>query len=111
MRSESVMPSDPAARGRSESVMPSDSAAARRSEHPMPGDPAVGARSTPKRYRAEYVWVNSSEPRDQLQAVLDEKDSEVWHLVGVASGLPEGGMVLFWDTQRPSFGRGSGRRS
>ncbi len=96
---------------RSETAMPSDPAAGGRSEHPMPSDPAVGGRRTPKRYHAEYVRVSTSEPRGQLQAVLDEKDNEEWHLVGVAGGLPEGGMVLVWDTQRPSFGRTSERRS
>jgi hypothetical protein len=90
---------------RCDSVMPSDSAAAGRSEHPIPSDPVVGGRRTSRRYHAEYVRVTFSEPRGQLQAVLDEKDNEVWHLVGVTGGLPEGGMVLFWDTARPSYGR------
>ena len=46
-----------------------------------------------------------------MQAVLDEKEAEEWHLVGVAGGLPKGGMILFWDTQRPSFGRAKWGRS
>ena len=59
------------------------------------------------RYYAEYVRLDTDEPRG-VQAVLDEKDGREWHLVGVAGGLPENGAILFWDTQRPSFGRGTG---
>lgn len=59
------------------------------------------------RYYAEYVQTISEEPREQLQALLDEKDSQEWHLVGVVGGLPAGGVMFFWDTQRPSFGRRS----
>jgi hypothetical protein len=36
--------------------------------------------------------------------VFDEKEAEEWYLAGVAGGLPSG-MILFWDTQRPSFDR------
>lgn len=61
------------------------------------------------RYRAEYVRVtHEAEPQEQLQGVLDEAESKEWHLIGVAGGLPDGGMILFWDTARPSFGRTSG---
>jgi len=42
-----------------------------------------------------------------LQEVLDAAERKGWHLVGVAGGLPDGGMILFWDTTRPSFGRGA----
>ena len=59
------------------------------------------------RYYAEYVSEVSDEPQDQLQALLDEKDAREWHLVGVVSGLAKGGIILFWDTERPSFGRSS----
>ena len=59
------------------------------------------------RYYAEYIGEISSEPQSQLQALLDEKDAREWHLVGVAGGLPGGGLMLFWDTERPSFGRRS----
>jgi hypothetical protein len=27
--------------------------------------------------------------------------------VGVVGGLPKGGIIFFWDTERPSFGRRS----
>ena len=58
------------------------------------------------RYFAEYVRVtHEMELQEQLQGVLDAAERKEWHLVGVAGGLPDGGMILFWDTQRPSFGR------
>ena len=61
------------------------------------------------RYRPEYVQVSrEAGPQEQLQKVLDDAEGKEWHLVGVAGGLPDNGMILFWDTQRPSFGRTSG---
>ena len=58
------------------------------------------------RYHAEYVRVSEeTDPQAQLQDVLASADAKEWNLVGVAGGLPDGGMVLFWDTRRPSFGR------
>lgn len=58
------------------------------------------------RYYAEYLRLNPEEPLG-VQALLDERDGREWHLVGVAGGLPENGLILFWDTQKPSFGRGT----
>jgi hypothetical protein len=52
--------------------------------------------------------VTGSNPEVQLQEVLDAKEGMEWHLVGVAGGLRGEGMVLFWDTAKPSFGK-SGR--
>jgi hypothetical protein len=61
------------------------------------------------RYFAQYVRVtHETEIQEQLQGVLDTAERKEWHLVGVAGGLPDGGMILFWDTQRPSYGRTSG---
>ncbi|HEV2093188.1 MAG TPA: hypothetical protein VGR18_08490 [Rubrobacter sp.] len=62
---------------------------------------------TQRRYKAEYVRVTGEDPEAQLQDVLDAKEGKEWQLVGVAGGLEEGGVVLFWDTTRPSFGRRS----
>lgn len=59
------------------------------------------------RYKAEYLRVTGDNPEAQLQEVLDAKEGKEWHLVGVVGGLKEGGVVLFWDTTRPSFGRRS----
>ncbi len=96
---------------RSESRIPGDLVAARGSEGSKPSDPIAQGSRTRTRYYAEYVRVNPDEVEGQLQAVLDEKEAEEWHLVGVAGGLPEGGIILFWDTQRPSFGRTKWGRS
>ena len=58
------------------------------------------------RYHAEYVRVSEgTDPQAQLQDILASAEAKEWNLVGVAGGLPDGGMVLFWDTRRPSFGR------
>jgi hypothetical protein len=66
------------------------------------GHPSAG------RYYAEHVRVDlETEPQEQLQSILDAAEEKEWHLVGVAGGLPDGGMILFWDTKRPSFGRTS----
>ncbi len=73
----------------------------------MATEPSTGERRTHGRYYAEYVRATSDEPQNHLQALLDEKDAREWHLVGVAGGWPEGGIIFFWDTQRPSFGRSS----
>jgi hypothetical protein len=45
--------------------------------------------------------------REQIQDALDAGESQEWHLVGVSDVLPERGVILFWDTARPSFGRSS----
>jgi hypothetical protein len=42
--------------------------------------------------------------REQIQSALDEGDKREWHLVGVSDVMPGHGVVLFWDTERPSFG-------
>lgn len=73
----------------------------------MVSEPITGEREAHGRYYAEYVGEVSDEPRDQLQALLDEKDAREWHLVGVVGGLSQGGVIFFWDTQMPSFGRRS----
>ena len=71
----------------------------------MAREPGTGAIEAHGRYYAEYVRELSEEPQGKLQALLDEKDAREWHLVGVAGGLEGGAMILFWDTERPSFGR------
>jgi hypothetical protein len=73
----------------------------------MAREPGTGEGGAHGRYYAEYIGEISNEPQGQLQALLDEKDAREWHLVGVAGGLPGGGMIFFWDTERPSFGRRS----
>jgi hypothetical protein len=43
--------------------------------------------------------------REQIQDALDAGERQEWQLVGVSAVLPERGVILFWDTSRPSFGR------
>ncbi len=63
----------------------------------------------PGRYHADNVRVSGeTDPQEQLQEVLASAEAKKWDLVGVAGGLPDGGMILFWDTLRPTFGRTSG---
>jgi hypothetical protein len=47
--------------------------------------------------------------REQIQDALDAGESQEWHLVGVSDVLPERGVILFWGTAKPSFGRSSRR--
>ena len=42
---------------------------------------------------------------EQIQNALDAGEIKEWHVVGVSEVLPERGVILFWDTARPSFGR------
>jgi hypothetical protein len=58
------------------------------------------------RYYAELV-PPSPETNLQVtvQSLLDAGERKEWHLVGVAGGLPGGGVLLFWDTAHPGFGR------
>ncbi len=73
----------------------------------MLGETSRGEGRPHGRYYAEYVRIDSAtEAQERLRGVLDAGESKAWHLVGVAGGLPENGVLLFWDTTRPSFGRG-----
>ena len=45
--------------------------------------------------------------REQIQDALDAGERREMHLVGVSDVLPERGVILFWDTARPGFGRTS----
>ena len=44
---------------------------------------------------------------EHIKSALDAGERQEWHLVGVSDVLPERGVILFWDTSRPSFGRSS----
>ena len=58
------------------------------------------------RYYAQELMIDPDvNTRDQIQDALDAGESQEWHLVGVSDVLPERGVILFWDTSRPSFGR------
>jgi hypothetical protein len=58
------------------------------------------------RYFAQELMLDqTADIREQVQAALDEGETKEWNLVGVSDVLPERGVILFWDTARPSFGR------
>jgi hypothetical protein len=56
-------------------------------------------------YAQELMMDQDANIREQIQDALDAGEREEWHLVGVSDVLPERGVILFWDTARPSFGR------
>ena len=72
----------------------------------MSAEVSGGGQSPHGRYYAELV---PPSPERGLQAavqeLLDAGERKEWHLAGVAGGLPEGGVLLFWDTAHPGFGR------
>jgi hypothetical protein len=60
------------------------------------------------RYFAEGLIPHQREnTREQIQDALDAGERKEWHLVGVLNVLPERGVILFWVTSKPSFGRSS----
>jgi hypothetical protein len=58
-------------------------------------------------YAQESVLDRSANVREKIQDALDAGESQEWHLVEVSDVVPERGVILFWDTARPSFGRSS----
>jgi hypothetical protein len=70
----------------------------RKGEHRMAGE-------RHGRYYAQELAVDkNTSVMDQIQSALDEGDHRDWHLVGVSDVMAEHGVILFWDTERPSFG-------
>jgi hypothetical protein len=62
------------------------------------------------RYYAQELMMNKgANVREQIQDALDAGEQQEWHLVGVSNVLPSEarGVILFWDTSRPSFARTS----
>ena len=60
------------------------------------------------RYFAQELLPDQREnTREQIQDALNAGERQEWHLVGVSAVLAERGVILFWDTSRPSFGRSS----
>jgi hypothetical protein len=58
------------------------------------------------RYFAQELTLDQdADLREQVQDALDAGETKEWYLVGVSDVLPERGVMLFWDTARPSFGR------
>ena len=61
-----------------------------------------------RRYFAQELALDqNANAREQIQDALDAGEIQEWHLVGVSDMVPERGVILFWDTVRPSFGRTS----
>jgi hypothetical protein len=58
-------------------------------------------------FAQELVLDQNANAREQIQDALDAGESREWHLMGISDVLPERGVILFWDTARPSFGRSS----
>ena len=58
-------------------------------------------------YAQELMMDQDAYIREQIQDALDAGERQEWHLVGVSDVLPERGVILFWDTARPGFGRTS----
>ena len=56
-------------------------------------------------FAQEFALDRNANVREQIQDALDTGETKEWHLVGVSDVLPERGVILFWDTARPSFGR------
>ena len=54
-------------------------------------------------YAQELAVEQNANIREQIQSALDEGDRREWHLAGV-SDVKEEHVILFWDTERPSFG-------
>jgi hypothetical protein len=71
-------------------------------------------------YAQELVLDVARGDREQLQEALDAGEARDWRLVGVtdipastggasgAEGTARRAVILFWDTERPSFGRSGG---
>ena len=56
-------------------------------------------------FAQELTLEQNADVREQIQVALDAGETKEWHLVGVSDVLPERGVILFWDTPKPSFGR------
>lgn len=58
-------------------------------------------------YAQELMLDRDADVREQVQDALDAGERREWHLAGVSDVAAGRGVVLFWDTARPSFGRTS----
>ncbi len=58
-------------------------------------------------FAQELMLDQSGSIRGQIQDALDAGERQEWPLVGISDVLPERGVILFWDTSMPSFGRSS----
>jgi hypothetical protein len=58
-------------------------------------------------YAQELMMDQDASIRELIQDALDAGEHHEWHLVGVSDVVPGQGVILFWDTARPGFGRTS----
>jgi hypothetical protein len=61
------------------------------------------------RYYAQELMMDQEDAnvRELIQDALDAGEHHEWHLVGVSDVVAGQGVMLFWDTSRPGFGRTS----
>jgi hypothetical protein len=58
-------------------------------------------------YAQELMMDQDANVRELIQDALDAGEHHEWHLVGVSDVVAGQGVILFWDTARPGFGRTS----
>ena len=58
-------------------------------------------------FAQELSLERGSNRREQMQDALDAGEHHEWGLLGVSDMPAEEGVILFWDTARPGFGRTS----
>jgi hypothetical protein len=56
-------------------------------------------------YAQELMMDQDANIRELIQDALDSGEQHEWHLVGASDVVPGQGVILFWDTARPGFGR------
>ncbi len=61
------------------------------------------------RYYAQELMMDQEDAnvRELIQDALNSGEHNEWHLVGASDVVPGQGVILFWDTARPGFGRTS----
>jgi hypothetical protein len=60
------------------------------------------------RYYAQELMIDpDANQREQIQDALDAGERQEWDLLGVSDAPADEGVILFWDTSRPGFGRTS----
>ena len=68
------------------------------------GEHGMTDRAHGRYYAQELAVDRNANVMEQIQNALEEGDRHEWHLVGVSDVMAEHGVILFWDTERPSFG-------
>jgi hypothetical protein len=73
-------------------------------EEPPKGEHIMAEQRHGRYYAQELMVDQNANVREQIQNALDEGDTHEWHLIGVSDVQPGHGVILFWDTERPSYG-------